>query len=57
MLITRHGKPAALLTMPPEMPERDVTQLVKDMLHFRDTEGPTLGSKASIRELIEEGRR
>lgn len=37
--------------------ERDVRQLVQEMLAFRDREGPTLGGRVTIRELIEEGRR
>jgi prevent-host-death family protein len=57
VLITRHGKPAALLTSPPTKPTKDVKQLVKEMLQLRDAEGPTLGGKATLRELIEEGRR
>ena len=55
ILITRHGKPAALLVPPPQE-EKDVKQIVKEMLAYRDREGPTLGG-ISIRELIEEGRR
>lgn len=57
VLITRRGKPAALLSPPPREAEKDVKQVVKEMLEFRDREGPTLGAKATIRELIEEGRR
>jgi hypothetical protein len=33
-----------------------VAEVVKEMLDFRDREGPTLGD-VTIRELIEEGRR
>jgi prevent-host-death family protein len=57
ILITRRGKPAALLMPPPKEPEADVRQVVREMLEFRDREGPSLGGKATIRELIEEGRR
>jgi antitoxin (DNA-binding transcriptional repressor) of toxin-antitoxin stability system len=57
VLITRHGKPAALLGPPPKRGRRDVRQVVQDMLAFRDREGPTLGGQVSIRQLIEEGRR
>jgi hypothetical protein len=41
----------------PRRRRRDVKQVVKEMLQFRDREGPTLGGKATIRELIEESRR
>jgi antitoxin (DNA-binding transcriptional repressor) of toxin-antitoxin stability system len=57
VLITRRGKPAALLSPPPKEGKRDVHQVVKEMLAFRDKEGPTLGGRVSIRELIDEGRR
>jgi antitoxin (DNA-binding transcriptional repressor) of toxin-antitoxin stability system len=56
ILITRRGVPVALLTQPPQQPDRDVRQVVKDMLAFRDRFGPKLG-KLTIRQLIEEGRR
>jgi hypothetical protein len=36
---------------------RNASSVVKEMLAFRDHEGPELGGKTSIRELIEEGRR
>ncbi len=57
ILITRHGKPAALLLPPSAHNKTDVRQVVQEMLAFRDREGPTLGGKATLRELIEEGRR
>ena len=57
VLITRHGKPAALIGPPPKKVQRNVRQIVQEMLGFRDREGPTLGGKVTIRELIEEGRR
>ena len=56
VLITRHGKPAAVLGPPPQEGPRDVRQVVEEMLAFRDNEGPTLGGRATIRELIDEGR-
>jgi antitoxin (DNA-binding transcriptional repressor) of toxin-antitoxin stability system len=56
ILITRRGKPAALLSLPPAEPKKDVRLVVKEMLEYRDREGPTLGG-ISVRELIEEGRR
>jgi prevent-host-death family protein len=55
VLITRRGKPAAVLGPPPTEVEMDVRQTVKEMLEYRDHEGPTLGG-GSVRELIEEGR-
>lgn len=55
--ITRHGRPAALICPPPKEAERNVQQVVREMLAFRDREGPTLAGQATLRELIEEGRR
>lgn len=55
ILITRRGKPAAVLGPPPPA-EKDVKQVVKEMLEYRDRQKRTLGG-ISIRELIEEGRR
>jgi len=57
VLITRRGRPAALISPPPKENQRDVRQTVKEMLAFRDRGGPTLGRQVSIRELIDEGRR
>jgi prevent-host-death family protein len=57
ILITRHGRPAALLSPPPRVDGRDVRQVVREMLELRDREGPTLGSKIALRDLINEGRR
>jgi len=56
ILITRRGKPAALISPPPPDDRRNVRQLVAEMLAWRDREGPTLGG-VTVRELIEEGRR
>ena len=56
ILITRHGKPAALISPPPKENQRDVHQVVQEMLAFRDREGPRLGGQVTIRELIGEGR-
>jgi prevent-host-death family protein len=55
ILITRRGKPAAVLGPPPAA-EKDVKQVVKEMLEYRDRKKQTLGG-LSVRELIEEGRR
>jgi prevent-host-death family protein len=55
ILITRHGRPAALLTPPPEDSRKDVKQVVREMKALR--RGNTLGKGVSIRDLIEQGRR
>jgi prevent-host-death family protein len=57
VLITRRGKPAALLSPPPAEAEKDVRQVIRQMKEFRRREAPTLGPGLTIRELIEEGRR
>jgi prevent-host-death family protein len=57
ILITRRGQPVAMLVPATTQDERNLRELVKEMLEFRDREGPTLGGKTTIRELIEEGRR
>ena len=57
VLITRRGKPAAVIGPPPKEEWHDVGQVVNEMLAFRDRKGPSLGGKTTIRELIEEGRR
>lgn len=56
ILITRRGKPAALLMPPPAEVVNDVRQVVADMLAYRDRQKRTLGG-LSARALIEEGRR
>jgi prevent-host-death family protein len=53
ILITRRGKPVALLTQPPAQ-ERDIQDIIRQMRELR--RGNTLGG-LSIREMIEEGRR
>jgi prevent-host-death family protein len=55
--ITKHGKPVARLGPPSVENTKDVKQLVKDMLEWRDQHGPTLGNDLTVRDLIEEGRR
>lgn len=55
ILITRHGRPAALLTPPPEETLKDVKAVIGEMKALR--RGNTLGKGVTIRDLIEEGRR
>ena len=57
VLITRRGRPAAMIGPPPQQDRQDVRQVVQEMLSFRDREGPTLGGRVTIRKLIDEGRR
>jgi prevent-host-death family protein len=55
ILITRRGKPAALLSPPPVEAGKDIKQVLREMKALR--RGNVLGEDLSIRELIEEGRR
>ncbi|MFN5757648.1 MAG: type II toxin-antitoxin system Phd/YefM family antitoxin [Planctomycetia bacterium] len=55
ILITRHGRPAALLTPPPDETARDVKAVVSEMKALR--KGNKLGKGVTIRDLIQEGRR
>ncbi|HJT34874.1 MAG TPA: type II toxin-antitoxin system prevent-host-death family antitoxin [Pirellulales bacterium] len=55
ILITRRGRPAALLSPPPAEATKDVKQVIAEMKALR--RGNTLGKGLSIRRLIEEGRR
>jgi prevent-host-death family protein len=55
ILITRRGKPAALLLPPPKAATKDVRQVVEEMKALR--RGNVLGEGLTIRDLIEEGRR
>ncbi len=55
VLITRHGKPAAVLSQPPAEETRDVRQVIAAMKELR--RGNILGEGLSLRDLIEEGRR
>jgi prevent-host-death family protein len=57
ILITKRGRPVAML-VPPEPESRgDVGLLVREMLKVRDDRGPTLGKNLTVRRMIEEGRR
>jgi prevent-host-death family protein len=56
VLITRRGKPAALLSPPPDAGrEKDIRQVLAEMKALR--RGNKLGKGLSPRDLIEEGRR
>lgn len=55
VLITRRGKPAALLSPPPAEAKKDVRQVIRQMKELR--QGNVLGKDLSVRDLIEEGRR
>jgi prevent-host-death family protein len=54
ILITRRGRPAALLTPPPQETRKDITELIGEMKALR--RGNRLGKGISIRDLIDEGR-
>ena len=55
ILITRRGKPAALLSPPPAEAGKDIKQVLREMKALR--RGNVLGEDLTIRELIGEGRR
>lgn len=55
ILITRRGKPAALLGPPPIEVKKDLKEVIREMKALR--RGNVLGEGLSIRDLIEEGRR
>jgi antitoxin (DNA-binding transcriptional repressor) of toxin-antitoxin stability system len=56
ILITRRGKPAAVLGPPPGENGMDVKQVIEEFKAFSKRQGRTLGG-LTIREMIEEGRR
>jgi prevent-host-death family protein len=56
--ITRHGKPVArLVPAVAGKPRPDVAATIAAMTAFQEQEGPTLGRKVTIRDLIDDGRR
>jgi prevent-host-death family protein len=57
VVITKRGKPVAMLVPPETRDVKDVAIVVKEMLTARDAGGPKLGRELSIRQLIDEGRR
>ncbi len=55
--ITRQGKPVArLVPAVASTPRPDVASAIAAMIQFQEQEGPTLGGKITIRDLIDEGR-
>jgi len=56
ILITRHGKPAAMLVPAAAEEKKDVQQVIEEFKAYSKRQGRTLG-KQTIREMIEEGRR
>lgn len=52
--ITKHGTPVAVLIPPPAARQKSTAEVIAALRAFR--RGKTLGA-ASLRELIEEGRR
>jgi prevent-host-death family protein len=54
--ITRRGRPVAML-IPAAAECANVGRVAQDMLRWRDTAGPRLGSKLTIRQLVKQGRR
>ncbi len=55
ILITRHGKPAAMLVPAHSEEEKNVKKVIAEIKALR--KGNLLGKDLSIRDLIEEGRR
>jgi prevent-host-death family protein len=56
VLITRRGKPAAVLSPPPAEATKDVRDVIEEFKAYSKGRERTLG-KLTIREMIEEGRR
>jgi antitoxin (DNA-binding transcriptional repressor) of toxin-antitoxin stability system len=55
IVITRRGVPVAMLTQPPRPAAQDVRGVLTQLKALR--RGNTLGTRSSVRDLIEEGRR
>ena len=56
--ITRHGKPVArLVPAVAGISRPDVAAAIAAMTEFQEQEGPTLGGKITLRDLIGEGQR
>jgi antitoxin (DNA-binding transcriptional repressor) of toxin-antitoxin stability system len=56
VLITRCGKPIAMLIPPPRSRKQELRRMIDEMFRVRDRSGPRLG-KLRIRDLVREGRR
>ncbi len=56
ILITRRGKPAAVLMPPPREGAKEVRQVIAEFKAYSQRQGRTLDG-LSARELIDEGRR
>jgi prevent-host-death family protein len=56
VLITRHGRPAAMLVPAPPEEKKHVRQVIDEFKAYSKRQGRTLGN-LSAREMIEEGRR
>jgi prevent-host-death family protein len=57
VMITRRGKPVAMLIPPAPETVTDVAKNVKEMLELRRRSGPVLGNGLTIQQLRDEGRR
>jgi prevent-host-death family protein len=55
ILITRRGRPAAVLSPPPEKGQKDFRQVIGEMKALR--RGNKLGERVTIRDLIDGGGR
>ena len=56
VVITRRGKPVAMLVPPPPTEDRDMRRIIDEMLRVRSRTGPRLRG-LRIRDLIVAGRR
>ena len=56
IMITKRGKPIAKLVPADAAEQKDVKQVIEEMLNYRDQHGPVLGDDLTIRKMIEEGR-
>ncbi len=56
VLITRRGKPAALLSPPPAEAAMNLEQVIEEFKEYSKRQRRTLGG-LSIRDMIDEGRR
>ncbi len=55
ILITRHGKAAAMLVPAPADEEKDVKQVIEEFKAYSKSQGRTL-DKLTVRQMVEEGR-